>query len=158
LGTVVETVRPSVLPSSSIAGSIRQSDLGWRESARLGLDPKAYLFAVDYQIAAQLRYYTGLDVQTGWDQYKLWEMPPVCGSEGAERDVQLIALPYLDQEVLSERIEAAFRDVRGPVRLYLGSQERNALYVWTARGCVVDQKTFLDWFDYLTLAAAGGDR
>jgi hypothetical protein len=152
VGTVVETTRPTVLPSSSVAGPIRIDALGWRTLDPAYLRAGASTFAVDYSIASQLRYYTGLDVQTAWGQYRLWGVPAVCGPGAPQGNVHVLALHHVEPELVSERLRASFRQVRGPVKLAM--DEGKVLYVWTARTCTVDQDVFLERFDLLGLIEA----
>jgi hypothetical protein len=68
--------------------------------------------------------------------------------------VQIVALGYIEQAFVSRRLTEAFDRVEGPVEVDLG--EGKLFYVWTAQGCRVDQATFLERFDFLTLLEAGG--
>jgi len=156
LGTTIDAVRPTALPSSSVSGAIRADSAGWREVGALGLRPEATVFAVDYSIASQLRYYTGLPVHTAWGQYRLWGLPSICGAGATEGDVQVLAQHYLDPVRVTERLRDTFADVQGPIEMPMG--ESKTLRLWTARRCTVDQETFLDRFDFLTLAQAAGAR
>jgi hypothetical protein len=159
LGTVLETIAPTALPHSPIGTAIRQDGLGWRDAKALGLSPQASVFALDYSIASQLRYYTGLPVQTAWGQYRLWGIPRICSLQEPEPVVQIVALHYVDPELVSERLAATFGEVAGPVEVSPGKGgEAKVLYVWTARDCAVDQETFLDRFDFLNLVQSGGAR
>jgi hypothetical protein len=155
LGTVLETRQPTPLPSSSVARALRIDSAGWRNADTLGLRPKAVVFALDYSIASQLRYYTGIPVQTAWGQYRVWGIPAICGPDAAEDIVQIAALNYIDADLVSERLERTFAHVRGPVEKLLG--EGKSLRIWTVRGCLVDQETFLDRFDFLDLVEAGDE-
>jgi len=152
VGTVAETMRPTALPSSSIAGPIRLDALGWQTIDAAQLQAEASLFALDYSIASQMRYYTGLDVQTAWGQYRVWGVPAVCGPDAPQGDVHILALHHVDLDLVSERLRESFRQVQDPSELALG--EGKVLYVWTVRGCTVDQDTFLERFDFLGLIEA----
>jgi hypothetical protein len=157
VGTIVETSDPTWLPHSSAAPAIRQEGIGWRKAQDLGLDPSAMVFALDYSIASQLRYYTGIPVQTSWGQYRLWGIPEIteAGSAGTGR-VQIVALSYVSPVLVSERLHAAFIEVRGPSEVALQEGgERKLLRTWTASGPTVDTETFLKWFDFLDLIRAG---
>jgi hypothetical protein len=155
LGTVVATERATVLPASSIASALRFDSSGWRDASVLGLRSQATVFALDYSIASQLRYYAGLPVYTTWGQYRLWGLPPICGPDAPERDVQIVGLDYLDPALVSARLHETFADVQGPTRFSLGEK---VLQLWTVRHCTVDQQTFLARFDFLELVRAGGTR
>ncbi len=156
VGTVIGSVGPSILPSSSAAATVRRDALGWRDAPALDLNADASLYAIDYSIASQLRYYTGRDVYTAWGQYRLWGVRAICDPENAQGAVQLIALPYVDRTLVTERLHESFREVQGPESSPLREgAETKMLYTWLARGCLVDQETFLDRFDWMDLVAAG---
>jgi hypothetical protein len=154
LGTVLETLRPTAWPRSSAATALRQESLGWRDAANREWDRTAWHFAVDYSIASQLRYYTGLPVQTAWGQYRIWGIPELEGN-GQEDKVVIVALPYVDTGLVSERLQVAFQQTEGPIPLPLreGSKTKR-LNAWSARGRLVDAGTFLQMFDLLGLAEA----
>lgn len=160
LGTVWETMQPAPLPGSSAAPGLRAQSAGWREAAQLPLNPEVPVFALDYSMAGQLRYYAGLPAQTSWEQYRLWGIPDICAGEMSDRDmVQMVGLTYVDPIVVSERLKATFWQSDGPREVLLGTgSEAQTLRIWTARGCRVDQETFLDRFDLLRLIQAGGTR
>ncbi|MBN1641591.1 MAG: glycosyltransferase family 39 protein [Anaerolineae bacterium] len=153
LGTVVATLRPTSLPQSSAAASLRWEGAGW-QGAALGLDRETPVFALDYQIAGQLRYYGGWAASTAWPQYRLWPGPQLCAQGAAGADaVQVVALAYLDPATVSARLSQAFASVEGPRRVLLrGAGVEKEVLVWVARGCLVDEATFLERFDYLHLA------
>jgi hypothetical protein len=155
IGTVLETMASSVLPASPIARAIRVDAAGWR-TVDLPLEGEAELYALDYSIAAQLRYYSGRPVYTAWGQYRLWGIPALCGPGEPGAGVRVMALGYVDSQFVTRRLAEIFYQVEGPVDLDLG--EGKVLYIWRARGCTVDQATFLDRFDFLTLVEAGGGR
>jgi 4-amino-4-deoxy-L-arabinose transferase-like glycosyltransferase len=153
VGTVIETMAPSVLPSSTIGSAIRVDGAGWR-TVGLEFEDEAEVFALDYSIASQLRYYTGRPVHTAWAQYQLWGIPALCGPYGT--DVQIVALGYVEPQFVTQRLIESFDQVEGPVELAMG--EGKVLYTWTAHSCTIDQVTFLERFDFLTLVEAGGRR
>ena len=155
LGTVIGTMTPTALPHSPISTAIHRDGLGWRDAKALGLSGS--IFALDYSIASQLRYYTGLSVQTAWGQYRLWGIPAICNPDRPDHIVQVVALQYVDPDLVSERLKATFGEVVGPIEASLGKGgAAKTLYVWTARDCAVDQETFLDRFDFLNLVRSGG--
>jgi 4-amino-4-deoxy-L-arabinose transferase-like glycosyltransferase len=155
LGTVMETMAPTVLPSSSVAQPIRFDGAGWRTVGE-ALEPGVQVFALDYSIASQLRYYSGRPVQTAWGQYRLWGIPAICGPRAPQDRVQIVALGYLEPGSVSGRLRQTFDQVEGPVELGMG--EGKVLYTWLVRGCRVDQGTFLDRLDLLKLLEDGGER
>jgi len=63
-----------------------------------------------------------------------------------------LALHHVDLDLVSERLRESFRQVQDPSELALG--EGKVLYVWTVRGCTIDQGTFLERFDFLGLIEA----
>jgi hypothetical protein len=152
-GTVQETMAPSPLPSSSAAGAIRYESAGWRRMGP-GLVRAARVWALDYQIVAQLRYYSGHPVQTAWGQYRLWGIPAFCGPGAPDGEVQIVALAYLDPGFVTQRLADSFGEVSGPIAFELAEDKR--LYSWTARDCTVDQETFVERFDFMALLQAGG--
>jgi len=152
-GTAIETMAPSVLPTSPIARAIRVDGAGWR-GVDLEFVDEAEVFALDYSIASQLRYYSARTVYTAWGQYRLWGIPVLCGPGAPGAGVQIVALGYLDPQFVTRRLVEVFDRVEGPVRMEMG--EGKLLYCWTARGCTVDQAAFLDRFDFLALLEAGG--
>jgi hypothetical protein len=155
LGTVLETLRPTDWPHSPVAAAIRQDSLGWRDAPNLDLNSQALLFAVDYSIASQLRYYTGLSVHTAWGQYQLWGIPELEGPAGLDDTAVVIALSYIDPDILSKRLQAAFAEAAGPTPRFLREGgEVKRLNVWTARGRQIDAETFLQMFDLLDLSGA----
>jgi hypothetical protein len=153
VGTVAETMAPNALPSSPIARAIRVDGAGWR-SVGPAFRGEGEVFALDYSIASQLRYYSGRPVHTAWGQYRLWGIPVLCGPGASPADVRIVALGYVEPAFVSERLAATFARVEGPAVLDLG--EGKLLYTWTARGCTVDQLTFVERFDFLSLLEAGG--
>ena len=155
LGTIRETEYPTRWPHSPAATAIRQDSLGWRDAPRLGLDPQAFTFAVDYSIASQLRYYARVPVQTAWGQYQIWGIPELQDPAQAQQPAIILALTYVEPALISQRLQAAFVEMEGPTALFLREgNETRPLHVWTARGRQVDAETFLRMFDLLDLAEA----
>jgi 4-amino-4-deoxy-L-arabinose transferase-like glycosyltransferase len=154
LGTILETLGPTGIPHSSGASTVRQDGAGWRDTAALGLEPEGVVFALDYSIAAQLQYYTGIPIYTSWAQYRLWGIPDLCSpGEQASQEIQVVALTYLDGRVVSERLASAFKEVRGPEEVWLhDAGGSKAVRIWGARGCDLDTASFLDTFDLLHLS------
>lgn len=148
VGTLRETLAPTAWPHSAAATDVRRDGLGWRQAGQLlPLDPRVTVFAVDYSIASQLRYYTGLPVQTSWGQYRLWGTPDV-------RAVQVVALTYVRPAAITEWLQQDCAQVSGPTAYALG--EGKVLRLWRAGGCGVAAETFLQHLDLLNLLRAGG--
>ena len=145
VGTVVNLAGPSALPHSSIVPAIRRDAAGWQELGALlerGSEP---VFALDYSIAAQIRYYADRPAFTAWGQYRLWGIPPF-------QDATIVALDYLDPDIVTRRLREAFRDVEGPDRLtFTEPGVTKVVHTWSARGLRWDQETFLQRFDFLTM-------
>jgi 4-amino-4-deoxy-L-arabinose transferase-like glycosyltransferase len=160
IGTIIETRQPTLLPHTALATAIREDGLGWRSAGDLDLDPEVIMFALDYSIAAQLRYYTGIPAYTSWEQYRLWGIPEICGSGGDEvRDVQIVALSHVDPSVISERLLRAFNEAHGPKeRMLREAEETKVLRTWTARDCRVDLATLVELLDFIDLMRASADR
>jgi hypothetical protein len=114
--------------------------------------PEAAIFAVDYQVAGQIWYYAGFPVHTSWKQYPLWGASEICRPDASWVPVQIVALSYVDPGLISQQLHDTFAIVDGPEIWRLGEgDEQNALRIWTAKGCRVDQETFLRRFDLLRL-------
>jgi 4-amino-4-deoxy-L-arabinose transferase-like glycosyltransferase len=147
-GSVIGTLGPSRAPQSSVASSIRQDAAGWRQ---LGPELARYpepLFALDYSIASQIRYYSGLPAYTSWGQYQIWGIPEF-------HDATVASLDYLSETFVTSQLENAFQQIEGPWRF--SHQEpgaRKTVHLWEARGLILDQETFLERFDFLTLLEA----
>jgi 4-amino-4-deoxy-L-arabinose transferase-like glycosyltransferase len=155
MGTVLETLRPTLWPHSSAAPSIRQEGLGWRHVPDLDIEPQSLVFSVDYNAASQLRYYTGLPVQTAWGQYRLWGIPELEAPPKANETAVVLALSFVDPDIITARLSKAYSETAGPTSLLLQEGgEIKQLNIWRARGRQVDAKAFLQWFDLLNLAEA----
>ncbi len=163
LGTVLAAHGVNLLPHSSVAPALRWEGSGWRQ---IGLDPEGTLglkrewplFALDYSIAGQLRYYARLPVTTGWPQYRFWEGPQICAAESGEDVVQVVGLAYLDPMVVTERLQESFRRVDGPRHVTLREAgTEKAFQLWEVEGCTVTTEMFLERFDFLQLVQAGRD-
>jgi hypothetical protein len=113
------------------------------------------IFALDYSIASQIWYYSAGPAYTSWGQYRLWGIPPF-------QNATIVALDYLDEALVTERLRAAFQTVAGPQRFRYEEQGvAKEVRVWQAEGLQVDHETFLDQFDFLNLlqaASATGER
>jgi 4-amino-4-deoxy-L-arabinose transferase-like glycosyltransferase len=148
LGTVANLFGTSRWPHSSAVGDIRQDAAGWRELGPALAAYPAPTLALDYSIASQIWYYGGRPAYTAWEQYRLWGIP-------AFQDATVVSLTYLPEELVTERLEDAFQSVEGPYRLLfedLGAVKEAR--VWQAEGLRLDQETFLQRFDFLTLLEA----
>ena len=161
LGTLLAMRGIGRLPRSSVVAALRWEGIGWREvgldlEGTLGLKRERPVFALDYSIAGQLRYYTRLPVTTAWPQYRLWEGPQVCAAGPGEDAVQVVGLAYVDPETVTEQLRASFQHVEGPRRVALGETGlQKVLQVWEAEGCTVGAETFLERLDFLRLAQLG---
>jgi 4-amino-4-deoxy-L-arabinose transferase-like glycosyltransferase len=145
VGTVANLVGPSPLPHSSIVPAILRDAAGWSDLGAALAERPGPFFALDYSIAAQLRYYAGRPATTAWGQYRIWGLPDL------ER-ATIVALDYLPADWVTRRLSRAYDDVTGPERLAF--TERGAtkvVYLWRAEGLRWDQSTFLQRFDFLTL-------
>jgi hypothetical protein len=157
VGTVAETLRPTRLPHSSVAPELRRQSAGWREARQLPLILEAEAFAIDYHLAGLLWYYGGFPVQSSWPQYRLWQTSEICRPSVPGALLQVFALGYVDQRVVSQRLRTAFATVNGPEVWILGQGDgQTALYVWTAQGCRIDSETFYRWFDLFNLLGDEG--
>jgi 4-amino-4-deoxy-L-arabinose transferase-like glycosyltransferase len=145
VGTVMDLSAPSILPSSSIVPAILRDAAGWPAiGAALG-ETAEPVFALDYSIAAQIRYYTNRPATTAWGQYRLWGIPDL-------EDATIVALDYLPSDWVTDRLAGAYGRVAGPEHLTIS--ERGAtktINVWRAEGLRWDQQRFLHRFDFLTM-------
>ena len=144
-GTVVSLTGTSPLPRSSIVPAIRRDAAGWTALGALLEEESEPIFALDYSIAGQIRFYAGRPAYTSWGQYRMWGIPPL-------QDVTVVALDYLDVGYVTDRLHHAFQEVEGPERLTITEPgATKVLHVWRARGLQWDQQDFLRRFDFLTM-------
>jgi len=145
LGTMANLSASGPWPSSSAVRNIRQDAAGWRElGPELSTWPEPF-FALDYSIASQIWYYSDYPAYTSWGQYRIWGIPDSA-------DWTIVSLDYLPEELVTERLSDAFQSVEGPRQLVY--EERGAVktaHLWRAEGLLLDQETFLQQFDFLTL-------
>jgi hypothetical protein len=129
-----------------VADAVRLDAIGWRQVDTLGFAPDMPLFTIDYGLASQLWYNLQRPVYTSWGQYRLWGIP-------AFDEAQIVALRYVDPELVSLRLREMFAHVDGPDVVQIGEGEETKLWrVWRARGLHADMGTFLDRMDLLNLA------
>ena len=150
MGTLVGLAGPSPLPQSSIVPAIRRDGAGWPALGAVLRRESEPIFALDYSLAAQIRYYAERPAFTAWEQYRLWGIPSL-------QNTTVVALDYLDPEFVTRRLQEAFRHVDGPERFIF--TERGAIkvvYLWHARGLRWDQQVFLQRFDFLTMLEEAG--
>jgi len=148
-GTVLNLPSPSPWPHSSAVDDIRRDASGWPDLGLALADSPDPVFALDYSIASQIWYYSARPAYTAWEQYRLWGIP-------AMQDMTIVSLAYLQEERITERLEAAFQAVEHPQRLSFATLGTvKTVYVWQAKGLRLDQETFLRQFDFLSLLEAG---
>ena len=149
LGTVIATFGPAPWPASSGVPAIRQDAAGWRElGPQLAASPLP-IFALDYSIAAQIVYYTKQPAYTAWGQYRIWGIP-------VSRDWTVVGLDTLPEDRVAFKLRSAFEAVTRPQTLRAeewGATKRVRL--WEARQLLLDEETFLQELDFLTLLRAG---
>jgi 4-amino-4-deoxy-L-arabinose transferase-like glycosyltransferase len=161
LGTVLSILGADQLPHSSVAPVLRWEGSGWREIGRdplgtLGITPEWPVFALDYNIAGQLRYYARLPVTTGWPQYRFWEGPQICAGEPGMDAMQVIGLAYLEPTVVTAQLQDSFRQVDGPRSVRLGgATSEKTFHLWKVKGCTVTAEILLERLDFLELAGTG---
>lgn len=145
VGTVANLAGPSPLPKSSIVPAIRRDAAGWpalAETLETGSTP---VFAIDYSIAAQIRYYARRPAFSAWGQYRIWGIPPF-------RDVTVVALDYLNPQSVTLPLQEAFRHVEGPDRLtFSEAGATKVVYIWQARDLQWDQRRLVQRLDFLTM-------
>jgi len=144
-GTVRATLQPTAWPHSPVARAVRLDGSGWDRVDELGLDGSRTVFAIDYSLAGQLRYYTGLPVYSSWPQFRLWGRPDLD-------DVTVLAFDFIDPALVSTRLGAAFRHVSGPEQVMLGAGEgQRTVHRWRVSGCLVEEASFYEMFDLIGL-------
>jgi 4-amino-4-deoxy-L-arabinose transferase-like glycosyltransferase len=145
LGTVANLSMPGHWPSSSAVRDIRRDATGWRElGPELSTWPEPF-FALDYSIASQIWYNSDRPAYTSWGQYRIWGIPE-------SRDWTIVSLAYVPDALVTERLGDAFESVDGPRQLvYEDRGVTKTAYIWRAEGLILDQETFLQEFDFLTL-------
>ncbi len=151
IGSGVAMARPQVAsaglwPHSSAVPLLLADAMGWRSADQAFARYPDPLYAIDYSLAGQLQYYTARKAYTAWPQYRLWGIPALT-------DVTIVAADYLPVDALTVALGDVFDALDGPQRVVLGSDgTAKVLWVWEARGLRIDTETFLDRFDFLTLA------
>ncbi len=145
VGTLADLNGPSGWPHSSITAAIRRDTAGWRELGPLLREFPEPIFAVDYSIASQIRYYSGREAITAWGQYRIWGIPDL-------RRATFVAQDYLPPEVISSRLRRAFRRVEGPQRFdFIQFGVTKVVYIWQAEGLRWKQDRLLRELDFLAL-------
>jgi hypothetical protein len=145
IGTSADLAKPSILPSSSVVPAILHEAAGWPAlGATLseGVEP---IFALDYSLAAQIRYYTGRPASTAWGQYRIWGIPDL-------ENATIVALDYLPVDWVTRRLKEAYETVPDPQRLTFCEREvTKVVNVWHVEGLQWDQQRFLGYFDFLEM-------
>jgi 4-amino-4-deoxy-L-arabinose transferase-like glycosyltransferase len=148
MGSLVNLFRVSPWPHSSVVSEIRQDAGGWRVLGPALAAQRAPIFALDYSIASQVQYYADRPAYTAWGQYRIWGIPDL-------NEATIVTLGYLSESIVTSRLRQAFREVDGPRYLrYTERELSKQLSLWQAQGMRVDQETFLQTFDFLTLLKA----
>jgi 4-amino-4-deoxy-L-arabinose transferase-like glycosyltransferase len=148
VGTVANLFKPSPWPHSTASAEIRRDASGWRELGPLLSTYPELVFALDYSIASQIWYYSGRPAYTSWGQYLIWGVP-------AFHDAVVIGLNYLPDSLVTQRLRNAFDAVDGPRRLtFEAGDTAKEARIWQAERLQLDQETFLQAFDFLTLLEA----
>jgi 4-amino-4-deoxy-L-arabinose transferase-like glycosyltransferase len=150
IGTVVGLGGPSPLPQSSIVPAIRRDAAGWPalgEALKGGDEP---IFALDYSIAGQIAFYAERPAYTAWGQYRIWGIPSL-------EDTTVVALDYLDPELVTGCLREAFQQVDEPEHFVFNERGATKVaYIWRAYGLRLEQETFLRRFDFLTMLGEAG--
>ncbi len=145
VGTVSGLVGASSLPQSNVVPAILRDAAGWPDLSGALSARRGPFFALDYSIAAQIRYYAGRPATTAWGQYRIWGIPDL-------EDTTIVALDYLPLDWLTERLEYTFDVVVGPDQLVFTERGvTKVVNVWRAEGLRETQAVFLQRFDFLTL-------
>jgi 4-amino-4-deoxy-L-arabinose transferase-like glycosyltransferase len=145
IGTVANLAAPCALPSSSVVPAILQDAAGWPALGLALSEGGEPVFALDYSIAAQIRYYAGRPTVTAWGQYRIWGIPDL-------ESATIVALDYLPVDWVTRRLGEAYDTVAGPQRLSFAQHGvTKVLNVWHVQGLRWDQQRFLRRFDFLTM-------
>jgi 4-amino-4-deoxy-L-arabinose transferase-like glycosyltransferase len=151
IGTTLAVVQDTRLPRSGATRLIREEAAGWRGLGARIRPFEGLVFAVDYQIASQLWFYSGRPVYTGWTQYKLWGIPDFT-------NVIVINLEHVPEGFISERMARMFRQVEGPERVCLSDNGiSKAVRLWRGSGLLADKEVFLSSLDFSALYRLGSD-
>jgi 4-amino-4-deoxy-L-arabinose transferase-like glycosyltransferase len=145
VGTVADFAAPSALPSSSVVPAILRDAAGWPALGAALAEGAEPIFALDYSLAAQIRYYARRPATTAWGQYHIWGIPDLD-------DATIVALDYLPADWVTTRLTEAFESVAGPECLTLTERGvSKVVNVWHVEGLRWDQQRFLRRFDFLTM-------
>jgi 4-amino-4-deoxy-L-arabinose transferase-like glycosyltransferase len=148
VGTLLNLSGPSPWPHSSAVHAIRRDAAGWRS---MGTELATYsypLFALDYSIASQIRYYGDKHAYTAWPQYLIWGLPDLD-------NVTVVSLEYLPEELVTGRLVNAFENVDGPRAVTYEERDTvKEVRIWQAEGLRLDSEAFLEQFDFLALIEA----
>lgn len=147
IGTVGALLGPPSLPHSVGAPAIRRDAMGWPNFAReVRLPEDALIFAVDYSIAGQIRYYTGRSVYSAAPQFRAWGVP------AADRLV-VLSQGFAPPGLIEERLRTGFETVSGPeVWTHRQDEVSKRVAMWTAAGRRAGMEGVVTSLDYLALA------
>jgi 4-amino-4-deoxy-L-arabinose transferase-like glycosyltransferase len=144
-GTVADLSKPSPLPGSSVVPAILRDACGWPALGAALAKENQPIFALDYSLAAQIRYYAERPATTAWGQYRIWGIPKL-------EDATIVALDYLPGDWVTDRLAEAFETVTGPERITFSEHGvTKTVGVWHATGLQWDQQRFLQHFDFLRM-------
>jgi len=148
VGTVADLAAQSRLPSSSHVSAILRDAAGWPGiGLRIG-QGTGPVFAIDYSLAAKVRYYAARPATTSWGQYRIWGIPDLD-------QVTVVALDHLPADWVTGQLGEAFDSLVGPQCLSFDeSHGGKKLYVWQAKGLRWDEEQFLHRFDFITMLEA----
>jgi len=147
IGTVAARLGPATLLRSSGASAIREDAAGWPALAREAILPEGIsLFAVDYNIAGQLSYYTGRPVYSAAGQFRAWGIPE-------SDDLLVLSQGFVPDEMIEAVLRASFSSVEAPKRWFYSQNDfTKKLRIWSAHGRHVAMEQVIADLDYLTLA------
>ncbi|MGD2146016.1 MAG: glycosyltransferase family 39 protein [Anaerolineae bacterium] len=148
VGTVADLAAPSRLPSSSHVPEILHDAAGWPAIGRRIAEGTGPVFAIDYSVAAKVRYYAARPATTSWGQYRIWGIPDLD-------QVTVVALDYLPADWVTVQLGEAFETLVGPECLSLAApSSAKKVHIWQAKGLRLEEEQFLRQFDFLTLLEA----
>lgn len=153
IGTVAALLGPSAWPSSSGARAIRADATPWPALARAAVLPEGVtLFAVDYNIAGQIAYYTGRPVYSAAPQFRAWGIPE-------SGQLLVLSLGFAPDAAVAARLRDGYARVERLADWQFAAADlTQELHFWLAEGRRRPMTEITASLDYLALALAAEPR